>query len=473
MGMMLALMLVLVASPAPAAIERFTDNKGTLHITNSNREKVRPEERDEETSSPAQALPGKPAVVQPPPEAEQPEPAPEPAEREKPQPNSYLTVHKGVIRITNVDSKPVKLAQPPAAPPLDPGAAAEAPAAPFTPVAFRQGPSAPAALSLKPTFTGAVVKSYRDRKGVIHITNAPVTAVPQNHLVAGWSSPAKAWGASEAPPGFKPAGTMPIGKQEQQEPLALRRASLLASDSPGLPLILPTSAGGPRSGSATAANAKVRRFRDGKGVIHIVGKGSAPPDLPLASQGIAQSALSQAHTGPPAAWPEPTVALRQDKQGRLVIRNAPRGTARGGDKEEICRQLAPMLMEAAFLYGLPVSLIEAVIKVESNFQPAAVSPKGAMGLMQLMPGTAKFLGVENAFSPRENILGGTRYLRLLLDFFGQSLPLALAAYNAGFQRVIDAGCQVPNLKETQDFVTKVMGHYHLREKQRLPQRLIL
>jgi soluble lytic murein transglycosylase-like protein len=132
-----------------------------------------------------------------------------------------------------------------------------------------------------------------------------------------------------------------------------------------------------------------------------------------------------------------------------------------------------MLMEAAFLYGLPVSLIEAVIKVESNFQPAAVSPKGAMGLMQLMPGTAKFLGVENAFSPRENILGGTRYLRLLLDFFGQSLPLALAAYNAGFQRVIDAGCQVPNLKETQDFVTKVMGHYHLREKQRLPQRLIL
>jgi len=131
-------------------------------------------------------------------------------------------------------------------------------------------------------------------------------------------------------------------------------------------------------------------------------------------------------------------------------------------------------VEAAHLFGLPVSLIEAVIKVESDFQTAAVSPKGATGLMQLMPGTARFLGVEDPFCPRENILGGCRYLRLLLDFFGQSLPLALAAYNAGFQRVIDSSCQVPDIKETQDFVTKVMGNYYLREKLRYyNQRLIL
>jgi soluble lytic murein transglycosylase-like protein len=228
----------------------------------------------------------------------------------------------------------------------------------------------------------------------------------------------------------------------------------------------------------------VRRFRDAKGVLHIVGQGSAPddhfpapPDRMITQTGLTPVALGPSYPTLPRpslpAWPEPTVSLRRDKQGRLVIQNAPRRGATKGDKEDVRSQLAPVLLEAAYLFALPVSLVEAVIKVESNFQPAALSPKGAMGLMQLMPGTAKFLGVTDAFCPRENILGGTRYLRLLLDFFGQSLPLALAAYNAGFQRVIDAGWRVPEIKETQDFVAKVMGHYYLREKQYAAQRLLL
>jgi soluble lytic murein transglycosylase-like protein len=128
-------------------------------------------------------------------------------------------------------------------------------------------------------------------------------------------------------------------------------------------------------------------------------------------------------------------------------------------REQAMAQLAAIFQEASLLYGLPVSLIQSLIKVESNFVPWAVSPKGAMGLMQLMPGTAAFLGVRDAFDPRENILGGCRYLRLLLDYFGGSLPLALAAYNAGHERVVSCGYQIPPIKETQDFVTQVLGRY--------------
>jgi soluble lytic murein transglycosylase-like protein len=113
---------------------------------------------------------------------------------------------------------------------------------------------------------------------------------------------------------------------------------------------------------------------------------------------------------------------------------------------------------------LPIPLILALIRQESNFAHQAVSPKGAMGLMQLMPGTAASLGVRDPFDPRENILAGCRYFRFLLDYFQGNVPLALAGYNAGHHRVISAGCQVPAIKETQEFVTQVMGLYYLLEK---------
>ena len=112
--------------------------------------------------------------------------------------------------------------------------------------------------------------------------------------------------------------------------------------------------------------------------------------------------------------------------------------------------------EAAERYGVEEALIKAVIRVESGFNSRAVSPKGARGLMQLMPGTASMLGVRNSFDPRENIDGGVRHLRGLIDRFGSDLKLALAAYNAGEQAVVNHG-GLPPFRETRDYVTRILG----------------
>jgi soluble lytic murein transglycosylase-like protein len=108
--------------------------------------------------------------------------------------------------------------------------------------------------------------------------------------------------------------------------------------------------------------------------------------------------------------------------------------------------------------GMDCKLVAALIKVESNFNPMAVSPKGAEGLMQLMPSTQKELGVKNAFSPEENIGAGVRYLKQLLDTLGGDLELTLAAYNAGIGRV-QAAKGVPAIPETQLYVAKILALY--------------
>ncbi len=105
-------------------------------------------------------------------------------------------------------------------------------------------------------------------------------------------------------------------------------------------------------------------------------------------------------------------------------------------------------------FGLDPRLLKAIARAESAFDPEAVSPKGALGLMQLMPETARLYGVQDPFDPEENVMAAAAYLRDLLDYF-QDLILALAAYNAGPQRVIQAQ-GLPPLPETRSFVTKVL-----------------
>ena len=114
-----------------------------------------------------------------------------------------------------------------------------------------------------------------------------------------------------------------------------------------------------------------------------------------------------------------------------------------------------IIKEAASRYGVSEELIAAVIEAESQFNPRAVSNRGAQGLMQLMPETAATLGVEDPFSPRDNIHGGVRHLRSLMDRFDNNVPLALAAYNAGHVAVLHYG-GIPPYRETRAYVSRIL-----------------
>ena len=151
------------------------------------------------------------------------------------------------------------------------------------------------------------------------------------------------------------------------------------------------------------------------------------------------------------------------KANRIIkeksVSSAPSQKKTGQTYSKYTSDYHDIVYEKATKYSLDPSLVKAVIKAESNWNERAVSRKGAMGLMQLMPTTANEMDVRNPFNPEENIEGGTRYLRYLLEKYNGDLTLALAAYNAGPKR-IDTYGTVPPITETRHYVNRVLSLYN-------------
>ncbi len=154
-----------------------------------------------------------------------------------------------------------------------------------------------------------------------------------------------------------------------------------------------------------------------------------------------------------------------DRKGKVRRHKSRRGRAdRKITLPSSATRYDAMVSEASRRFNIPRALISAVMAVESNFNPEAVSRTGAQGLMQLMPATAREMGVEDAFDPRQNILGGTRYLRLMANSFDGDLVLTLAAYNAG-QEAVNRHMDIPPFQETQRYVRRVLRLYYSFKKQ--------
>ncbi|TPV95408.1 MAG: lytic transglycosylase domain-containing protein [Myxococcales bacterium FL481] len=180
----------------------------------------------------------------------------------------------------------------------------------------------------------------------------------------------------------------------------------------------------------------------------------------------------------------------RDANGVLHITNVPRGDAKwklwrrfpgsGGDRaghaaskrkasnsSERARRYDGLIREASERYELPPALVRAVMRTESNFHPTAVSSAGAMGLMQLMPSTARFLGVSRPFEPRQNVMGGAKFLRLLANRFDGDMVLVLAGYHAGAGAVQKYG-GVPPYESTRAYVKAVLRRYYRYARPKAP-----
>jgi soluble lytic murein transglycosylase-like protein len=184
------------------------------------------------------------------------------------------------------------------------------------------------------------------------------------------------------------------------------------------------------------AAADIYQYTDADGVVHFT---SVKP-------GTTANAKLYMKSNPP-----PTAAGAVVRPGVSPFAPQVRDVARFTQYDEHIRQ-------AAALYQIPEQLVRAVIKVESDYDPRAVSYAGARGLMQLMPETAERLGVKDINDPRENIFGGVRYLRLLANMFNGDLDFTIAGYNAGENAVIQHG-GIPPYTQTRDYVVKVTRYY--------------
>jgi soluble lytic murein transglycosylase-like protein len=175
---------------------------------------------------------------------------------------------------------------------------------------------------------------------------------------------------------------------------------------------------------------------------------AAPKDLPKDLRGKAALAAPPAPAAEVIGTVERGQALSPDSQPVAV------STASTGDA-----RIDTLIHKAAAKNGLDPRLVFAVMRQESSFRQRAISPKGASGLMQLMPATARRFGVQDIFDPAQNIEGGTQYLRFLLNAFDGDVELALAGYNAGEHAVARYGNRIPPYRETQDYVRRISAHY--------------
>ncbi len=128
-------------------------------------------------------------------------------------------------------------------------------------------------------------------------------------------------------------------------------------------------------------------------------------------------------------------------------------------KPQLMKKYDKIIETAALKYDIPADLVHSIIQTESNYNSQAISPKGAIGLMQLMPETAKEYGVENLYDPKENIEGGVKYLRDLIKLYNKKTNLVLAAYNAG-QEAIKKYKGIPPYPETKNYIEKVMASFN-------------
>ncbi len=151
----------------------------------------------------------------------------------------------------------------------------------------------------------------------------------------------------------------------------------------------------------------------------------------------------------------------EDQGGVIRVTAHSYGSSSRAKIKQKGQQYSSFIQEACSKYQVSPILAWAIMAAESNFDPAAVSSKGAVGLMQLMPKTAKEMQVSDLFDPKENIFGGIRYLRLLSDLFKGDLVKVIAAYNAGPGAVSRAG-GIPSIEETEDYVSRVMRFYRMR-----------
>jgi soluble lytic murein transglycosylase len=153
------------------------------------------------------------------------------------------------------------------------------------------------------------------------------------------------------------------------------------------------------------------------------------------------------------------VPTSSENDYRIFLKEKPRKALGPDSGERYEHDFDHYIAEASKKHGVSFPLVKAVIKAESDFNPRAISRKGALGLMQIMPENLETLQISDPFDPWENIMGGTRYLRMMLNRFNGKLPLSLAAYNAG-PTVVDHYQSIPPFKETENYIEKVMMYYY-------------